>query len=65
VQGQPPPEQLEPMRQKELAEIEAEIASQRETVLRWLAAGLALLALAGGQWLAGGLAGPNDPERPV
>jgi len=49
VRTQPAPEQMESLRQRERAEIDAEVGAQRDAVLRWLAAGLALLALAGGQ----------------
>jgi len=45
----PEPERMEQLRRQERAEIEAEISAEKETVLRWLAAGLVLLALAGGQ----------------
>ena len=49
IRDQPGPEQMEPLRQKERAEIEAEISAERDAVLGWLAAGMALLALGGSQ----------------
>lgn len=54
-QGQrtlPLPDQLEKLRRQDRAEIEAEIRSQKERVMSWLAGGLALLALAIGQWIS-------------
>ncbi|WP_029918563.1 hypothetical protein [Nevskia soli] len=48
----PPADQLEKLRQGERAEIETDIRSQHERVMSWLAGGLALLVMAGGQGLA-------------
>jgi len=49
IRDQPGPDQMEPLRQKEREEIEAEISAEHDAVLGWLAAGMALLALGGGQ----------------
>ncbi len=49
IRDQPGAEQMETLRQRERAEIEAEISAERDTVLRWFAAGLGLLVIAAGQ----------------
>ena len=53
-------EQLEKLRQQERAEIEMEIRSGKEQVITWLAIGLALLVLCGGQMVMSRLL----PRRP-
>ena len=49
IRDLPNPAQMELLRQRERAEVEAEIRTERGVVLRWFAAGLALLVIAGGQ----------------
>ena len=43
------PERMEQLRQQERGEIQAEIDSKHQNMALWLAGGMALLALAGGQ----------------
>lgn len=46
-----PADRMETLRQQERAEIEGEVSANRDRVLTWLAVGLALLAMAAGQFL--------------
>lgn len=63
-QALPPPERLEKLRAQERVEIEAEIHSQKERVMTWLAGGLAMLVLAIGQWLAIQMLKPAKESKP-